>query len=64
MLPRGAPAVPAVGGAYTAFARRRPALFDAMFTHHAGLPFATPEAPAALREAFGELPRRRAGGGR
>ncbi|MFB7293147.1 TetR/AcrR family transcriptional regulator [Actinacidiphila glaucinigra] len=45
----------AVGGAYTAFARRRPALYDAMFTHHVGLPFATPEAPAALREAFGEL---------
>ncbi|MDX2644425.1 TetR/AcrR family transcriptional regulator [Streptomyces sp. PA03-1a] len=45
----------AVGEAYTAFARRRPALYDAMFTHHVGLPFATPEAPAALREAFGEL---------
>ncbi|MFJ9917126.1 TetR-like C-terminal domain-containing protein [Actinacidiphila glaucinigra] len=54
VLPRGAPAV---GGAYMAFARRRPALCDAMFTQHAGLPFATPEAPAALREAFGELPR-------
>ncbi|WP_329189155.1 TetR-like C-terminal domain-containing protein [Actinacidiphila glaucinigra] len=54
MPPRGAPAV---GGAYTAFARRRPALYDAMFTHHVGLPFATPETPAALREASGELPR-------
>ncbi|MGC9498784.1 TetR/AcrR family transcriptional regulator [Streptomyces sp. WG7] len=45
----------AVGRAYTAFARRRPALYDAMFTHRVDLPFATPEAPAALQEAFGEL---------
>ncbi|CAM5672945.1 TetR-like C-terminal domain-containing protein [Streptomyces aurantiogriseus] len=45
----------AVGRVYTAFARRRPALYDAMFTHIVPLPFATPEAPAALREAFGEL---------
>jgi AcrR family transcriptional regulator len=48
-------ALAAVGEAYTAFARRRPALYDAMFTHSVGLPFATPEAPAALRDAFGEL---------
>ncbi len=47
----------AVGEAYTAFARRRPALYDAMFTHAVGLPFATPEAPAALWEAFDELAR-------
>ncbi|GAA3217924.1 TetR/AcrR family transcriptional regulator [Streptomyces thermocoprophilus] len=45
----------AVGEAYTAFARRRPALYDAMFTHLVDLPWATPEAPAPLREAFGEL---------
>ncbi|MEU1316362.1 TetR/AcrR family transcriptional regulator [Streptomyces tibetensis] len=45
----------AVGGAYTTFARRRPALYDAMFTLAVDLPFATREAPAALREAFGEL---------
>lgn len=45
----------AVGTAYTDFARRRPALYDAMFTHAVALPFATPEAPAALQEAFGEL---------
>ncbi|MFG2680187.1 TetR/AcrR family transcriptional regulator [Streptomyces sp. NPDC048392] len=45
----------AVGEAYTSFGRRRPALYDAMFTHLVDLPFATPEAPAALREAFGEL---------
>ncbi|MFI6036330.1 TetR/AcrR family transcriptional regulator [Streptomyces sp. NPDC051315] len=48
-------ALAAVGEAYTAFARRRPALYDAMFTHTVPLPFATPEAPAALWEAFGEL---------
>ncbi|MEU5183300.1 TetR/AcrR family transcriptional regulator [Streptomyces longwoodensis] len=47
----------AVGGAYTAFGRRRPALYDAMFTHAVDLPFATPEAPAPLQEAFGELVR-------
>jgi len=45
----------AVGEAYTSFARRRPALYDALFTHPVDLPFATPEAPAALHEAFGEL---------
>ncbi|WP_426568566.1 TetR/AcrR family transcriptional regulator [Streptomyces canus] len=45
----------AVGRAYTAFARRRPALYDAMFTHAVELPFATPEAPAPLWEAFDEL---------
>ncbi|MGW7258270.1 TetR/AcrR family transcriptional regulator [Streptomyces sp. NPDC054834] len=48
-------ALAAVGEAYTAFARRRPALYDAMFTRTVDLPFATPEAPAALQEAFGEL---------
>lgn len=47
----------AVGGAYTDFGRRRPALYDAMFTHLVGLPFATPEAPAPLRAAFAELRR-------
>ncbi|MFK4147175.1 TetR/AcrR family transcriptional regulator [Streptomyces sp. NPDC004065] len=48
-------ALAAVGRAYTGFARRRPALYDAMFTHRVDLPFATAEAPAPLREAFGEL---------
>ncbi|MGW5663645.1 TetR/AcrR family transcriptional regulator [Streptomyces sp. NPDC003758] len=48
-------ALAAVGKAYTEFAQRRPALYDAMFTHVVDLPFATPEAPAALQEAFGEL---------
>jgi AcrR family transcriptional regulator len=45
----------AVGAAYIAFARRRPALYDVMFTHTVELPFATPEAPAALQQGFGEL---------
>ena len=45
----------AIGTVYTDFARRRPALYDAMFTHKVGLPFATPEAPPELQEAFGEL---------
>ncbi|WP_327401138.1 TetR/AcrR family transcriptional regulator [Streptomyces sp. NBC_01288] len=48
-------ALAAVGESYTAFARRRPALYDVMFTHTVDLPFATPEAPAALQAAFGEL---------
>jgi AcrR family transcriptional regulator len=48
-------ALAAVGSAYAAFAERRPALYDAMFTHAVDLPFATPEAPPALREGFGEL---------
>ncbi|GHH15519.1 TetR/AcrR family transcriptional regulator [Streptomyces lanatus] len=48
-------ALAAVGEAYTSFGRRRPALYDAMFTHAVDLPFATEEAPAPLKEAFGEL---------
>jgi len=45
----------AVGAAYTAFGRCRPALYDALFTHRVELPFATAGTPPALREAFGEL---------
>ncbi|MFR9788908.1 TetR/AcrR family transcriptional regulator [Streptomyces sp. MB22_4] len=45
----------AVARTYTSFARRRPALYDAMFTHLVDLPFATPQAPPPLQEAFGEL---------
>ncbi|MEV5749709.1 TetR/AcrR family transcriptional regulator [Actinoallomurus sp. NPDC052308] len=48
-------ALAAVGAAFAAFADRHPALFDAMFVHAVDLPFATPEAPPALQEAFGEL---------
>ncbi|MCC5580198.1 TetR/AcrR family transcriptional regulator [Microtetraspora sp. AC03309] len=44
-----------VSAAYAAFADRRPALYDAMFSRAVDLPFATPEAPAALHAAFGEL---------
>ncbi|MEV7013015.1 TetR/AcrR family transcriptional regulator [Streptosporangium sp. NPDC051022] len=48
-------ALAAVGTAYAAFAERRPALYDAMFTHPVDLPFASPQAPPALQQAFGEL---------
>jgi AcrR family transcriptional regulator len=48
-------ALVAVATAYTAFARARPALYDAMFTHAVDLPFATPEVPADLRAGFDEL---------
>jgi AcrR family transcriptional regulator len=48
-------ALAAVGRAYLAFAARRPALYDAMFNQAVDLPFATPEAPAALHLGFGEL---------
>lgn len=44
-----------VAEAYVEFAERRPALYDVMFTRAVDLPFASPEAPAALQEAFGEL---------
>ncbi|MGW2963529.1 TetR/AcrR family transcriptional regulator [Streptomyces sp. NPDC001220] len=45
----------AVAETYTSFARRRPALYDVIFTHTVDLPFATPEAPEALQAAFAEL---------
>jgi AcrR family transcriptional regulator len=45
----------AVAAAYTDFSEERPALYDAMFTHAVSLPFATPEAPAALHDAFDQL---------
>lgn len=45
----------AVATAYIVFAQRRPALYDAMFTHTVDLPFASPEAPAHLRNGFDEL---------
>jgi AcrR family transcriptional regulator len=44
-----------VSAAYADFAERRPALYDAMFSQTVDLPFATPQAPAALHAAFGEL---------
>jgi AcrR family transcriptional regulator len=48
-------ALACVGEAYADFAERRPALYDAMFSHTVELPFATPEAPAALHAGFAEL---------
>jgi len=48
-------ALTAVVSAYVDFAERRPALYDAMFIHGVDLPFAQPETPAALGEAFGVL---------
>jgi len=51
----GSEALAAVAAAYTDFARERPALYDAMFTHTVELQFATPDGPAYLREGFGEL---------
>ncbi|MCP9949481.1 TetR/AcrR family transcriptional regulator [Actinomadura madurae] len=44
-----------VARAYADFAERRPALYDAMFTLAVDLPFASPEAPAALQAGFGEI---------
>jgi AcrR family transcriptional regulator len=48
-------ALAAVAAAYTAFAQKRPALYDAMFTQAVDLPFASPDAPAHLRDGFDEL---------
>ena len=45
----------AVAAAYTSFAERRPALYDAMFSHAVDLPFASPAAPAALHAGFDAL---------
>jgi AcrR family transcriptional regulator len=50
-----AEALAAIGTAYTAFADRRPVLYDAMFGQAVDLPFATPQAPAALHAAFDEI---------
>jgi AcrR family transcriptional regulator len=48
------PALLAVARAYLDFAHTRPALYDAMFTL-AELPFAQPDTPTPLHEAFAEL---------
>lgn len=48
-------ALAAVSTTYVAFADRRPALYDAMFSRTVDLPFATPDAPAALHAGFNEL---------
>ncbi|WP_412544199.1 TetR/AcrR family transcriptional regulator [Longispora sp. K20-0274] len=41
--------------AYVAFAEANPALYDAMFSLATDLPFGGPDAPEALRAAFGQL---------
>lgn len=48
-------ALGAVATAYITFGERHPALYDAMFSQTVSLPFATPEAPAALHAGFDEL---------
>jgi AcrR family transcriptional regulator len=48
-------ALEAISTAYLAFADRRPALYDAMFSQTVDLPFATTKAPAPLHAAFDEL---------
>jgi AcrR family transcriptional regulator len=48
-------AVAAVAEAYTSFAERRPAVYDAMFTLRVDLPFASPDAPVELPRGFAEL---------
>ena len=48
------PALLALARAYLEFAHTRPALYDAMFTL-AELPFAQPDTPAPLHQAFAEL---------
>ena len=47
-------ALSALAHAYVQFAQARPALYEAMFAL-ADLPFAQPDTPAELREAFAEL---------
>ncbi|WP_291413972.1 TetR/AcrR family transcriptional regulator [Actinophytocola sp.] len=48
-------AVHAVAEAYVDFAETNPAVYDAMFSRAAGLPFARPDAPVPLRDAFAGL---------
>ncbi|HEX4223346.1 MAG TPA: TetR/AcrR family transcriptional regulator [Pseudonocardiaceae bacterium] len=55
--PPGRVAVGRLARAYLNFAVEHPAVYQAMFTLTTGLPFATDEAPAALKESFAELSR-------
>ncbi|MFU8854018.1 TetR/AcrR family transcriptional regulator [Micromonospora sp. SL1-18] len=48
-------AVAEVAAAYAAFAERRPALYDAMFTLAVDLPFASQDVPVDLARGFAEL---------
>lgn len=45
----------ALARTYLDFAEQHPAVYDAMFSLNAGLPFADPDTPAPLREAFSAL---------
>ncbi|WP_329248675.1 TetR/AcrR family transcriptional regulator [Actinoallomurus sp. NBC_01490] len=53
--PDASRAIAEVSRAYSTFADQHPALYDVMFNQAVDLPFATPEAPAALHAAFNEL---------
>jgi AcrR family transcriptional regulator len=44
-----------VAAAFSDFAAKNPALYDAMFTRSTRLPFAAEDTPTPLTEAFGEL---------
>ena len=44
-----------IAEAYFEFADRKPALYDAMFTLPTKLPFASPDSPAPLKDAFAEF---------
>ncbi|MFD5825161.1 TetR/AcrR family transcriptional regulator [Lentzea sp. NPDC060358] len=52
---RGGSRLRAAAEAYLAFARERPALYDAMFVLRVDIPFGTDDIPQELRDAFGEL---------
>ncbi|SDG38183.1 transcriptional regulator, TetR family [Lentzea fradiae] len=52
---RGQTRLRATAEAYLEFARKRPALYDAMFVQQIDLSFGTEETPAELREAFAEM---------
>jgi AcrR family transcriptional regulator len=55
--PPGRDAIGRAARAYFAFAVEHPAVYQAMFSLTTGLPFATDDAPPALKEAFAELSR-------
>lgn len=48
-------ALAGAAAAYVLFAETRPVLYEAMFTGTVDLTFASPDTPAILQEAFGEL---------
>jgi AcrR family transcriptional regulator len=52
---RGESRLRAAAEAYLEFARRRPALYDAMFVQQSDIPWGTDEVPQELLDAFGEL---------